>query len=102
MEVKNYNKRFKEILEELKNLGCDTDGINRLEKSIREANSLGQQHKLEIFQNNTRQTIQKRLTPLLANIDKPKKRIDLFTETVSDFKQDLTEHLDREKIHENV
>ena len=94
METKNYNIRLKEILNELQNgIPINDRGINQLEKLVREADSIGQINGLIIFQNNTRQTIEKQLAPLLTNKDKPKKRTSLFGDVVRNFKQDLTDHL---------
>ena len=86
----------------LENLLFKINNLNISESSIRNLSTLiRDEHRREIcsksesklYSNNLRQTIEKNLEDLEENATKPRVRIELFKDCVSNFKQDINREL---------
>ncbi len=91
----DYNQRLKDIRDLLGSLQLSESGIGHLEKLVDEADGIATAYSLDSLKNNLWQTRYKCLDHLLANRDKPQKRIQSWEETITHFRQDLSDYLSR-------
>ena len=91
-----------EKISHLKKLIFKIENLNISESSIRELGNLirneqrrefSSKNESKLYSNNLRQTIEKNLEDLEENAKKPKVRINLFKDCVSNFKQDINREL---------
>jgi len=86
---------LEKLKEKINNLYISDSSIHELKKILddeyfREMNS---PNKSELYPRNLKQTIEKQLDLLLKNSNKKEKRINLFHDTVSNFKMDIDREL---------
>lgn len=96
-EMNNSEKisHLENILIRLENLNITESSIKELSLLIRTEyrNELTSENTSKVYSNNLKQTIEKNLEDLEANINKPKLRIELFNDCISNFKQDVDREL---------
>jgi len=95
------NKDYQEFVDPLKNIlkelteiekkGCNDYSIKDLETLIENTYQFSKRIGYYDFGNNVRQTIEKQLYFLQLNRSKPKKRMSDWDDTISNFRQDLTD-----------
>ncbi|KVV16248.1 hypothetical protein [Flavobacterium sp. TAB 87] len=86
---------LKNILSKIENLNISESSIRDLGNLIRseQRREFSSEAESKLYSNNLRQTIEKNLEDLEENATKPKVRIDLFKDCVSNFKQDIKREL---------
>jgi hypothetical protein len=83
------------LLFKIENLYISESSIRNLSNLIRDEQrrEINSKNISKLYSNNLRQTIEKNLEDLEKNASKPKIRIELFKDCVSNFKQDINREL---------
>lgn len=95
MDNSEKKTHLEKLLFKINNLYVSESSIRDLSNLIRNEQRRETSSKTEskLYSNNLKQTIEKNLEDLEKNADKPKVRIDLFKDCVSNFKQDINQEL---------
>ena len=86
---------LEKLIFKIENLNVSESSIKDLSSLIRneQRREFSSENESKLYSNNLRQTIEKNLEDLEDNATKPKVRIELFKDCVSNFKQDINREL---------
>jgi len=86
---------LEKLLFKIENSYISESSIRDLSRLIRneQRREISSENESKIYSKNLSQTIEKNLEDLENNADKPKARIDLFNDCISNFKQDIEREL---------
>lgn len=89
-------ERLKNLIFKIENLGISESSIKKLSLLIKNEHQIeiSNENPSKIYSNNLKQTIENQLDNLEHNSSKPKLRIPLFEDCVSNFKQDIERELE--------